>query len=510
MRVDEIVRDAALVRGPATCATAGDEALTFAELERQANRMANTLLALGLGPGDRLAWWSDLDLRALGLFVGAARVGVAFAPIDPRAPEDEAARVLALLGPRVVVADQARAEPARSVGVQERTLLLGAGAAASGDDLWALAAAGSARAPGGPPVDEQGAQAVYFTSGSTGRPKGVVVSQRAGWLRSFPGDCFFSHSGGPGLVCAFPLSHFAGWNFALECWQRRRPVHFSGGTEGAQILGAVERHRANHLYCIPALWERVLAEPAGRFDCSSLRFVDTGTSKAAPELIERVRRRFDWCEFRIYYGSTEAGVHTSLAPADLEGRPDSVGRAVPGSRVVLGEGDEVLVANETMMTGYLDDPVLTDAAFSGDFYRTGDVGELDPDGYLRIVGRRSELIRTGGETVAPVEVEAAVRRLPGVRDAAVVGLPDAAWGEVVCAAVVVTDDADGPSVEELRHQLAGTLAPHKLPRRVVVVDAVPRTAATGQVRRAALIEQLRALVATPSGGTRADPACGGR
>jgi fatty-acyl-CoA synthase len=415
--------------------------------------------------------------------------------------------VLGHLGPRLVVADPARLEPARSLGTQERTLVLGAGHPTVGDDLFELAAAGATSPPAGRPVDERAPHAIYFTSGSTGRPKGVVVSHRAGWLRSFPGDCFFAHSGGPGLVCAFPLSHFAGWNFALECWQRRRPVHFTAGTEGAQILGVVERHRANHLYCIPALWERVLAEPPDRFDCSSLRFVDTGTSKAGAELIERVRARFGWCEFRVYYGSTEAGVHTSLAPADLDGRLDSVGCAVPGSRVVLGEGDEVLVANETMMTGYLDDPALTGDAFCGDFYRTGDVGELDDDGYLRIVGRRSELIRTGGETVAPVEVETALRRLPGVRDAAVVGLADDAWGEVVCAAVVVAAGAEAPTVDELRRRLAGTLAPHKLPRRVVVVDAIPRTAATGQVRRALLVEQL--------GGDRtaastADAASGGR
>jgi fatty-acyl-CoA synthase len=508
MRVDEIVRDAALVRGSATCATAGDEVLSFAELDRQANRMANSLQGLGLGPGDRLAWWSDLDLRALGLFIGAARAGVAFAPVDPRVSSEEAARVLRLLGPRVVVTDGAHAEPARSLGTQDRTLVLGVGAAPR-DDLWALASAAAPSAPSGRPVDEHVAHAIYFTSGSTGRPKGVVVSHRAGWLRSFPGDCFFAHSGGPGLVCAFPLSHFAGWNFALECWQRRRPVHFTGGTEGAQILDAVERHRANHLYCIPALWERVLGEAPGRFDCSSLRFVDTGTSKASPELVERVRRRFAWCEFRVYYGSTEAGVHTSLAPADLEGRLDSVGRAVPGSRVVLGEGDEVLVANETMMTGYLDDPALTGAAFCDDYYRTGDVGQLDPDGYLRIVGRRSELIRTGGETVAPVEVETAVRRLAGVLDAAVVGLPDDTWGEVVCAALVVASAADAPGPEELRRRLAGDLAPHKLPRRVVVVDAIPRTGATGQVRRARLIEQLQAAPATRSAETVAD-AGGGR
>lgn len=493
MLVADVLRDAAETIGGGVCATLGAESLTFGALERRSNQTANALAGAGVVKGQRLAWWGPTSLAALPVFVAAARLGAVFSPLDSRMSAAEIASLLDFLDPHLMVADADRAEEAAALSAGNGTRLLVSGATGSvpGQDLDVLAERAASSSPGEVGLADADPHAIYLTSGSTGRPKGVVVSHRASWLRSFPGACFFSRSGGPGLVSMFPLSHFAGWNFVLDCWQRRRPVHLVDHPTGPALLEAVSTHRANHLYGIPAVWERVLAEDPGRYECRSLRYVDTGTSRATPGMLERIRERFPWCELRVYYGSTEGGVHTSLAPEDVAERPESVGRAIPSVRLKLDEDGEVLVAAEAVMSGYFRDDEQTGRALADGFYRTGDVGVLDGEGYLTIIGRKGELIRTGGQTVAPAEVEGVVRSLPGVRDAAVVGLPDPAWGEVVAAALVLEPGVEPPSVGALRAQLGSSLAAHKHPRRVLVVEAIPRTLATGQVRRSTLRAALQ-------------------
>jgi acyl-CoA synthetase (AMP-forming)/AMP-acid ligase II len=149
------------------------------------------------------------------------------------------------------------------------------------------------------------------------------------------------------------------------------------------------------------------------------------------------------------------------------------------------------VHSPLLFDGYVDDEAATGAAFDDGWYRTGDRAELDAEGYVFITGRTSQLIRTGGEGVDPSEVEQVLADHPGVADVAVVGVPDADWGEVVCA-VVVTAAPEGaaPSVDDLRRHCEGRLAAYKQPRRVELADAIPRTEATQQVQRALIIEQL--------------------
>jgi acyl-CoA synthetase (AMP-forming)/AMP-acid ligase II len=160
----------------------------------------------------------------------------------------------------------------------------------------------------------------------------------------------------------------------------------------------------------------------------------------------------------------------------------------------LSEEGEILYRSPTLMDGYFDRPEETDAALAGGWYHTGDLGVMDDDGYLWITGRAREVIRSGGEYVAPVEVEQALAGLPGARDLAVVGVADPQWGEVVTLAVVVAEGAGTPTVAEVRSRLEGRIASFKHPRRVVAVPAVPRTPATGQVQRTLLrdlvVEQL--------------------
>ena len=157
----------------------------------------------------------------------------------------------------------------------------------------------------------------------------------------------------------------------------------------------------------------------------------------------------------------------------------------------LADDGELWLRGPTMFSGYLDRPDATADAIDGDgWFHTGDLATRDADGYLSITGRRSESIRSGGEWVAPVEVESAVRTHPSVADVAVVGLPDPSWGEVVCAAIVVRPGATLPTVDELRTHVARVLVGPKQPRVVVQVEELPRTDATGQVRRRRLRDTI--------------------
>src|SRR5262249_37836044 len=153
---------------------------------------------------------------------------------------------------------------------------------------------------------------------------------------------------------------------------------------------------------------------------------------------------------------------------------------------------EVCVRRPFLMDGYFDAPDATAAVLRDGWYHTGDLGALDDDGYLSIVGRARDVIRSGGETIAPVEVEHVLAAHPDVTEVAVVGLPDAQWGEIVTAVLVLRPGAPPPDVDALREFCTGRLAPPKQPRRVTVVDALPRTPATGQVQRTLIVERILA------------------
>jgi acyl-CoA synthetase (AMP-forming)/AMP-acid ligase II len=192
---------------------------------------------------------------------------------------------------------------------------------------------------------------------------------------------------------------------------------------------------------------------------------------------------------RVFYGSTEAGSVASLEDADVSRKPGSCGVPAPGAEVRLDDG-EVCVRGPLLFDGYFNDPDATAAAIVDGWYHTGDLAEQDDEGYLTIVGRVRDVVRTGGETVSPTEVETVLSEHPAVADVAIVGLTDAEWGEVVCAVVVVASGTPEPDLAALREHCEGRLARYKHPRRLAVVDAIPRTAATGQVQRRLIVERL--------------------
>jgi fatty-acyl-CoA synthase len=314
-----------------------------------------------------------------------------------------------------------------------------------------------------------------------------VLSHRASALRSFPPLAADSDGG---TVCMFPLFHMAGWSLGLGCWQSRRPIHFVSTPDAETLVHAVERRRATRIYLIPAVWARVLEHGVKQHDLSSLAEADTGTSATPPELVAAIRNALPHTETRVFYGSTEAGPGTVLAHVDLARKAGSVGLPQPGVDMRLEDG-EVCIRSDLLMDGYFDQPDATADALRHGWYHTGDLGALDDEGYLSIVGRARDVIRTGGETVAPGEVEAALVTHAGVREVAVVGVPDAQWGEIVCAVVVPEPGlGDALDLDEMRAHAGPSLAGFKQPRRLEIVDELPRTPATGQVQRTLLAERI--------------------
>lgn len=480
--VGGLLADAAAVNPDGIALTLGEDGVSYRQLERGAARMASALAQRRLPAGERVVWWSEPDLRSPAGFAAVARAGLVFAPLNPAFGEAEAVPAVDYLKPALVVADAAHLAAARS--------LVGASSVVSLDDLDK--GASSPAPPPLPGVDDRAPQIIYLTSGTTGRPKGVVVSHRASWLRSFPGGSTFAAGlrGDGGILVSFPLFHYGGWHYVLEAWHHRCAFHMCRRFDGSSLVSAASRWSPTAMYCIPAVWNRVLECSHAGSGLESVRHADTGTSAAPPSLLEALRRTMPGATTSVLYGSSEGGHHTTLHDREVTGHPGSVGRVAPPGVITLSDEGEILYRSPTLMDGYFERPAETEAALAGGWYHTGDLGTMDDRGFLWITGRAREVIRTGGETVAPVEVEQALSGLPGTADLAVVGLPDRSWGEVVCLAVVPAPGEGAPDVGAVRAFLDGRLAAFKHPRRVVAVGSIPRTPATGQVQRTLLRDAL--------------------
>ena len=374
--------------------TWNDQAVTFAELDRQADATAHALAGLGISRGDVIVTWAGTSLRHIAVFAAAAKAGAVFAPLNPAFTPVEAASALDYLQPRLIITDAARLEPAMALSAAP-VALMGTGVRVPREaDLDLLAATASSRPPAST-VHEDDVHAVFLTSGSTGRPKGVALTHRVSWLR---GTGARARSGRPpgltgqrgpgGVVWPFSLFHWAGWHAITSGWLNRDPVHLSP-PDPDLLLSRVQAYSAVEIYCIPAIWERILSLAPSAYDASSLRFVESGTSAVSADLLGRLADRFPGAELSVQYGSTEAGGVCRAAGPELHAHPGSVGRV-----------------------------------------------------------------------------------------------------KTICAVVVMKEQVPVPSLDDLRRHAASRLAPFKHPRRVVAVESLPRTAATGQVQRRRLVQQV--------------------
>jgi acyl-CoA synthetase (AMP-forming)/AMP-acid ligase II len=451
-------------------------ALTYRQLNERVNRLAHALTALGMAPGDRLLMLLGDRIEHLEVLFAAAKVGVVAAPVDHRWRRDEVEYACGLYEPRAVVFEEATRGLAPSIDgpsiclEQEYELLLSRSAAAE-----ALT-----------PTVSDAPFVIGSTSGTSGLPKGIVLSHRSMVWR-LPIYAFDFGFGPQDLwLSNTPMAQGGGRAFAMAMLIRGATVLVDPDFDAERSLRTIARERVTACFMVPTMFRRLLAVPAvEEVDTSSLRCViSTGAplpSETRTGILERLTRNL-----YQFYSSTESGGITVLPPWMQQEKGDSVGVGVYGKEMRLTDDGEVLSRGPAVMTGYFRNPEATAAAFDGDWFRTGDIGALDEDGFLYVVGRKKEMIISGGLNVYPAEVERVLYMHPAVAEAAVVGWPDTEWGEIVKAFVQLRPDCTATEDEIIEHCRVH-MASYKKPRDVEFVPGLPRTS-NGKIAKQALLK----------------------
>jgi long-chain acyl-CoA synthetase len=495
--VGDITRHHAMSRPDQVAIHFEGQRITFGELDRRANQVANGMIGEGLRPQARIAILSKNVPAFFELWFGAAKADLVLVPVNFRLAPPEVAYVIADAGAELlfVGADfyplvEKVAHEMKSV---RRIIALDAphGSWTSYADWLAQQ---SASDPGRKIAPKNCAIQMY-TSGTTGHPKGAQLSH-ANLLTLLPGamrQLGRWHDKDVSLVC-MPLFHIGGSGWGLIGFYRGVESVLMRDADPAAILRLIPEFRITKAFMVPALILFILQNTQSKTtDFSSLELILYGASPAPVELVRNALKVFG-CGLMQVYGLTETtGAITCLPPEDHDERfaerLKSCGKAMTGIdiRVVdaggkempTGEVGEIVTRSPQNMMGYWNQPEATKRAIRGDWFHTGDAGYLDKDGYIYIYDRVKDMIISGGENIYPAEVESALFSHPAVADVAVIGVPDDKWGESVKAIVVKKPGTD-VSPEELMTFARERIAGYKVPSSVDFVTTLPRTP-TGKI-----------------------------
>ncbi|MBN6055020.1 acyl-CoA synthetase [Nonomuraea sp. RK-328] len=493
--IGDLLRRTAARHPAKTAIVYGELRQSYADLDRVVNRTANALAARGVGKGDRFAVFSHNNHAFVVAYFALARLGAISVPVNFMLSAGEVGYILEHSGATGILVEEALLPVAREA-VTERVAVRGViGAADAGwEPFDAWAAHGDDSEPDVDIADDDPVQLMY-TSGTESRPKGAALSSRSliAQYVTCVVDGEMRHDDVE--VHALPLYHCA----QLHCFLT--PGVYLGATnivlpgpDPAALLAAIEAERATKLFCPPTVWIALLRHPDfDRRDLSSLRKGYYGASIMPVEVLKEIAARLPEVRLFNFYGQTEmAPVATILGPDEQLTRLGSAGRPALNveTRVVDDEDrpvppgvvGEIVHRSPHAMLGYWNDPDKTAEVFRGGWFHSGDLGIMDADGYLTVVDRKKDMIKSGGENVASREVEEAIYGHPAVAEAAVFGVPDEKWIEAVTAAVVLREGAT-LTAEELIAFLRERLAPFKTPKRVTFVDALPKNASGKVLKR---------------------------
>jgi malonyl-CoA/methylmalonyl-CoA synthetase len=475
--------------------TADGEVYSYAVALEASARLANALVQSGLQAGDRVTVQVEKSPQVLWLYLAVLRAGLVFHPLNTAYTRDEMSFFLDNAQPSMLVCDQRNQSTLQTLAQQCGAQLLTLNADGGGSLMEAAARC----EPRFETVErnEQDTAALLYSSGTTGRPKGIMLSHgnlrdNAETLVEQWGFCAQDV-----LLHALPVFHVHGLFVAIGC------VLLSGASmrwlprfDAQLVLGQLPD--CTVLMGVPTYYTRLLAEPSfPGASCDGMRLFISGSAPLLAETFMEFQQRTGQAILERY-GMSETGMNTSN-PLHGERRVGTVGPALPGVslRIVdhqdvpvpVGAVGDIQVRGANVFTGYWKMPEKTAEEFTADgFFRTGDKGQMDSDGYVSIVGRARDMVISGGLNVYPKEVELLIDELPGVLESAVIGLPHPDLGEAV-AAVVVLRPGSTCSEDQLVAGLRGRLAGFKLPRTVVFADQLPRNT-MGKVQKNLLRQQF--------------------
>ncbi len=451
--------------------------ISFAELDEQVGRISASLLAQDLNTGDRVASWMGKARLACLLPLATARAGLIHVPINPVLRRAQAAHILADSGARLLIANQARLD-----------------GLAAGDlaDAKPIALEDWREGPQALPPsahDPDTLAALFYTSGSTGRPKGVMLTHANLWLGAISVAHYLGLVASDRTLCVLPLAFDYGQSQLLSTWAAGGcPIAFDYLLP-RDVVRAVRRHDVTVLAGVPPLWHQLAEADWSGGQGRSLRILTNSGGHLPLPLVRRLRGLFPQARLHLMYGLTEAFRSTSLDPALVDSRVDSVGAAIPfaeamiaradGSEAAPGEEGELVHAGPLVAQGYWRDeertaqrfrPAPSYSRYGGTAVWSGDTAVKGADGLIRFRGRADAMIKTSGNRVSPTEIEEAALASGGVAQCVAFGIPDAELGQ----AIVLVAEPKGEAAESrLKAHLAAELPAFMRPRRIVWREHLP-------------------------------------
>lgn len=518
--LSDLLRRSAARQGDRTAIIEGERSRSFSELNDEASRIANALRDRGLGHGDRVALLSRNSLEYAQVVFGVARAGAVLVPVNFMLGAGEIAYILRHSGAQGLIVQDALAEVAEQAILEAQAdprLRATLGGERQGWEPFATLVSHPDVTEPEVLIGSDDPAQVLYTSGTESRPKGAVLAHSA--LIAQYVSCIVDGGmdGSDVELHAMPLFHCAQQHCFLvpDLYLGARSV-IVPGPDPALLLEMIERHRVTKLFAPPTVWIGMLGHPDfDRRDLSSLRKGYYGAAIMPVEVLREITERLPNVRLWNFYGQTEmAPVAVMLQPEDQIRKAGAAGRPCvnvetrvvdpDGNDVPTGEVGEIVHRGPHAILEYLDDEAKTAEAFRGGWFHSGDLGVLDDEGYLTVVDRIKDMIKTGGENVASREVEEVLYEHDGVAELAVIGIPHPVWIEAVVAVVVPK-----PGVEltgaELKAYARERLASFKVPKSFALVDRLPKNP-SGKLLKRELRQQYAYLADSISGGRAAPSA----
>ena len=480
-----------------TCVVQGDLRLTYAQMAERGNRLARALVERGLKPGDRVAIFLTNCFQFAEMLYAIAKIGGIFLNLNFRLREEETSYILRNAEPKILILGDRYVELINNIRPRlsfiECFIVMGQ----HPSDMQDYESVLSHQSPAPYPcISVQGddTACLIYTSGTTGLPKGAMLTHAN--LVTPLKDKYFIPAGT--LLLNVPMYHIAGVLSTLVPLYRGDTQIVLPQFETGIFLEIVEKEKVATTYLVPTMLQGILDHPDfPKRDLSSLKAIGYGASPMPVKLLLRAKDLLK-VDYTNYFGLTEStGIVSVLSPEDhrLEGGKDELGKktrrlagighSIPEGEVrivddqdrdvPIGKVGEILARGKKIMKGYWNNPKATEETLRGGWLHTGDLARMDEEGYLYLAGRKKDMIIRGGENIYPVEIENVLHSHPKVLEAAVIGVPDEYWGEIV-KAVIILRPGERSTSEEIIGYCRERLASYKKPAIVEFVDALPKNA----------------------------------